>query len=175
MNKLRNIVIWTICAVAVLAVVTWLYTRDSERQVEHNQNAGSIETGIALFKEKKYTEAIDIFERVQPGHPQEWYSLYYLGSSYIMLRDYPAAAEHLEQALSLNPTETQIMHALGITYFKLGNLKLSKAYFAAVLDINPDDAEARGLMEIMAKLERQQPGVNQEKPPEPGKSEANDH
>lgn len=117
----------------------------------------SIETGVALFNEKKYVEAIEIFESVQPGHPQEWYSLYYLGSSYIMLKDYPSAIEHLELALNLKPTETQVMHALGVAYFKLGNLNMSKAYYAAVLEIDPNDAEARGLMDIMANLERQQP------------------
>lgn len=81
---------------------------------------------------------------------------YYQGSTHIILKDYQAAAETLEQALALNNNETRIMHALGVAYFKLGNLKLSKAYFAAVLEIEPDNAEARGLMEIMAKLEKTQ-------------------
>ena len=47
------------------------------------------------------------------------------------------------------------MFALGVAYFKLGNLALSKAYFAAVLQINPGNEEAKGLMDIMARLERQ--------------------
>ena len=46
------------------------------------------------------------------------------------------------------------MHALGVAYFKLGNLKLSKGYYASILEIDPGDEEARGLMDIMAKLER---------------------
>jgi tetratricopeptide (TPR) repeat protein len=157
MSKTGTIMLWGTCAAIVFAVAAWLYTQNLEQNGKPNQSAESIDSGIALFKEKKYSEAIEIFENVQPGHPQEWYSLYYLGSSYIMLKNYQAAVEHLEPALSLNPTETQIMHALGVAYFKLGNLKLSKAYFASVLDIDPTDEEAKGLMDIMANLERIQP------------------
>ena len=148
--------------VSVLAIATWFYTGGLKTPEEPDGFGQSIETGVALFTQKKYTEAIDIFENVQPGHPQEWYSLYYLGSAYIMLKDYQAAVEHLEPALNLNPTNTRIMHALGVAYFKLGNLKMSKAYFASVLEVDPTDEEARGLMDIMANLERQQPGSNQQ-------------
>lgn len=152
--------------VVVLAVATWWLTDNFNQSSEDDNFGQSIETGVTLFNEKKYAEAIEIFEDVQPGHPQEWYSLYYLGSAYIMQKNYPAAAEHLELALSLNPGNTKIMHALGVTYFKLGNLKLSKAYFASVLEIDPQDAEARGLMDIMANLERQQAGASQDESPD---------
>lgn len=165
MSKSGYTILGTITALAIVALAGWFFSQESSRP-QIVQEAVSIDSGVALFKQKKYSEAIEIFETVQPGHPQEWYSLYFLGSSYIMLKDYPAAAEHLELALSLNPTETQIMHALGVTYFKLGNLKLSKAYFASVLEIDPTDEEARGLMDIMANLERQQSGASQDELPE---------
>jgi Flp pilus assembly protein TadD len=145
----------------VVALLTaWFLSKGPGQEELHQDNNMSIESGIALFNQKKYNEAVAFFEKVQPGHPQEWYSLYYLGSSYIMLKDYPSAAQHLELALSLNPTNTKIMHGLGVTYYKMGNLKMSKAYFASVLEINPEDAEASGLMDIMANLERQQPGAD---------------
>ena len=166
-SKTRTITIVSALILVLLSLAAWFYSENSSLQQETTSlPEASIESGIALFKEKKYSEAIEIFESVQPGHPQEWYSLSYLGSSYIMLKDYPAAAEHLEPALSLNPTNTRIMHALGVTYFKLGNLKLSKAYFASVLEIDPEDAEARGLMDIMANLERQQDGPSQNESPD---------
>lgn len=157
-----GLAVWVMATLVAVLATTWIFTRISDQPDPHGQNDISIESGIALFNEKKYSEAAAVFEQVQPGHPQEWYSLYYLGSSYIMLKDYPAAAQHLELALSLNPTNTRIMHALGVTYFKLGNLKMSKAYYASILEIDPEDAEARGLMEIMADLERQQPGSSPE-------------
>jgi hypothetical protein len=53
-------------------------------------------------------------------------------------------------------------------YYKLGNLSLSKAYFASVLKIDPGHEEAKGLMDIMAGLERIQPDASQEGKPEAG-------
>ena len=82
-----------------------------------------------------------------------------------MLKNYPAAAPLLEEALALNPQETQILFELGVVYFKLGNLGLSKAYFEAVVEIDPTNEDARGLMDIMANLERQSDLENA--PPEP--------
>ena len=165
MSKSGYTILGTIAALAIVALAGWFFSQESSRP-QIVQEAVSIDSGVALFKQKKYSEAIEIFENVQPGHPQEWYSLYYLGSSYIMLKDYPAAIEHLDLALRLNPSATQIMHALGVAYFKLGNLKLSKAYFASVLEIDPTDEEAKGLMDIMANLERQQAGSSQDELPE---------
>jgi hypothetical protein len=44
-------------------------------------------------------------------------------------------------------------------------LSLSKAYFASVLELDPGHEEAKGLMDIMASLERTQPGEAQEDAP----------
>jgi len=148
-------------ALTIAALAGWFFSQ-RPNQLQPIEETVSINTGVTLFKQKKYAEAIEILENVQPGHPQEWYSLYYLGSAYIMLKNYQAAVEHLEMALRLSPTETQVMHALGVAYFKMGNLKMSKAYYAAILEIDPSDAEARGLMDIMANLERQQLGAERE-------------
>lgn len=158
MSKSGYTILGIIAAIAVAAIAGWFLSQKSS-QPQIFEEAVSIDSGVALFKQKKYSEAVKFFENVQPGHPQEWYSLYYLGSSYIMLKDYPAAIEHLDLALKLNPSDTQIMHALGVAYFKLGNLKLSKAYYALVLENDPEDEEARGLMDIMTRLEREQSGA----------------
>ena len=81
--------------------------------------------------------------------------LYDQGSEHIKLKDYESALESLEQAHVLNPEDTGTLFALGVVYYKLGNLKLAKSYFASVLEINPNDEQAKGLMDMMAKLERQ--------------------
>ncbi len=71
-----------------------------------------------------------------------------------MLKDYESAVEYLGQAHRLNSRSTDILYALGVTYYKLGKVKLAKSYFASVLEINPQDEQAKGLLDIMAKLER---------------------
>jgi len=158
MNSSRNTTVWILAAILALLVATWVFYGTYDQQQTDEQASISIDTGIALFQEKKYTEALAVFESVPPNSPRQWRALYYRGSIYVMQKDYQSAVVYLEQALALNPSETQVMNALGVAYFKLGNLKLSKAYFASILEIEPDNMEAKGLMDIMANLERQQPG-----------------
>jgi len=157
MNGFKNTTVWILGALFTLVIATWLFYRVSGQQQTYEQTDISIDTGIVLFQKKKYTEALAVFESIPPNSPGQWRALYYQGSAYIMLKDHQSAVVYLEQALALNPSETQIMHALGVAYFKLGNLKLSKAYFATILETEPDNMEAKGLMDIMANLERQQP------------------
>jgi len=156
MSKSTHIKLWGMCILIALVITGWIYVREYQRQEVLIRADQYIESGIALFQEKKYPEALNVFKNIPPGSPREWYARYYQGSTFIMLKDYQSAIPHLEKALTLNPTETQVMHALGVAYFKLGNLKMSKAYFASVLEIDPEDGEAKGLMEIMTNLEKRQ-------------------
>lgn len=86
---------------------------------------------------------------------QEAKALYDQGAEYIQLKDFESAVEILGQAHVLNPEDAGTLYALGVAYYKLGNVKLAKAYFTSVLEINPNDEQAKGLMDIMARLERQ--------------------
>lgn len=86
---------------------------------------------------------------------QEAKALYDQGAEYIQLKDFESAVEILEQAHVLNPEDAGTLYALGVAYYKLGNVKLAKAYFTSVLEINPNDEQAKGLVDIMAGLERQ--------------------
>lgn len=173
MGKFKNSKILLGVAVATLALAWYVSGTgpfDRDDRVDSRQ---LIESGVALFNEKNFSGAIETLESVPPGSEREWYARYYQGSAYLMLKDYASASRYLEQSLALDPTNTKIMHALGVAYYKMGNLKLSKAYFASILEIEPGNEEARGLMDIMAKLERNQsdviaaPGEEQNNPDQP--------
>jgi len=121
--------------------------------------------GIARHDAKDYEGAIEVLTRVPADTPQAAKARYYEGSAYMMLKDYESSAERLEASRALEPDDMGTLYALGVVYYKLGNLALAKAYFAAVLEINPNDEQAKGLMDIMAKLERQSaPGEAAEEP-----------
>lgn len=164
MLKHKKMIIGYAVIIFLASSALWFYGEQSNTQQVSAQAEKSLDSGVALFKQKKYSEALEVFERVPSDTPSGWWARYYQGSTHIMLKDYQAGITYLEQALALNPTETRIMHALGVAYFKLGNLKLSKAYFASVLEIDPNDAEAKGLMDIMANLENQQSGETHAEP-----------
>ena len=143
----------------------WWYTDQvsSERQAQQHN---ALVSGIDAFNAKDYSAAISELRRVPSDHPKGSRARYFEGSAEIMLKKYDRAVPLLEEALALDPTHTRTMHALGVAYFKLGNLAMSKAYFAKVLEIDPGDEEARGLMDIMANLERRsKPGAAAEETP----------
>ena len=121
-----------------------------------------IDEGIAQFRAEQYELSVQTLGSIPENSTQDWHVPYYLGSALIQLKDYEKGAVKLEEALALNPSKKNVLFALGVAYYKLGNLSLSKAYFAAVLEIDPGHEEAKGLMDIMARLERYQTEVDGE-------------
>lgn len=165
-----------ILGLVLLTVIGILFVLSNENKQAAEQRAlASLDQGIGLFQEKKYAESLKILQGIPDGVLDDWHLPYYEATALVMLKDYESAAPILEQALELNPQNTKIMFELGVIYYKLGNLALSKGYFASVVAIDPSNEEAKGLMDIMAKLERQQPGKVESDIPVKDKTGAQDH
>ena len=149
----------TISAVAATlvlgGVLTWFVFLQPAREVDAARSEGLLAAGIQMFDSNQFEEAIATLQGIPEGSPQTPQALYYEGSAYLMLKDYETAAALLEESLALQPRDSGTLYALGVVYYRLGNLALAKGYFAAVLEINPNDEQAKGLLDIMARLERQ--------------------
>jgi tetratricopeptide (TPR) repeat protein len=164
MKKNTRILFLVAGLVIVTAIGGSIYLFNEDKQVTEQQATASLDQGIALFREKKYAESLEILQGIPDGVIDDWHLPYYTATALVMLKDYQPAALKLEEALVLNPEETQILFELGVVYFKLGKLGLSKGYFASVIEIDPTNEEAKGLMDIMANLERIQPGNTEPEP-----------
>jgi tetratricopeptide (TPR) repeat protein len=144
-----------------LILAALIFGARSVYNIEQQRQVGDIhllvDEGIAQFQEEQYELSLQTLGSIPVDQVEHWHIPYYMGSALIKLKDYESAAIQLEKALALNNDEPNILFALGVTYYKLGNLSLSKAYFASVLEIDPGHEEAKGLMDIMASLERNQP------------------
>lgn len=174
--KKSTVILSLIVILAIALAVAWAFHRHNTGQQETLRQAEmSLNEGIALYREKKFAESVEVFEGIPEGVLDDWHFPYYHATAQVMLQNYQAAAPLLEQALALNPQETRIMFELGVVYFKLGNLPLSKGYFASVVEIDPTNEEARGLMNVMADLERIQPGANPETQPKADEKEGGPH
>jgi tetratricopeptide (TPR) repeat protein len=141
--------------VTIIGVAIFVYRADQQQQAV--DSVALIDIGIEQFRAEQYEQSLQTLGSIPEGSVEDWHIPYYMGSAEIKLKDYASAATHLEEALALNNGEQNILFALGVVYYKLGNLSLSKAYFASVLAIDPRHEEAKGLMDIMANLERMQP------------------
>jgi tetratricopeptide (TPR) repeat protein len=153
-HKLNVMLISGAGVLLILSVAIWFLVPQPNQQNEAIKIEGLLQSGIKLFKEKKYNETLETLALIPSGSAQETRARYYQGSAYIMLKDYESAIGYLEQALTLDGKDVGVLYSLGVTYYKLGNIKLAKSYFASVLEINPNDEQAKGLFDIMAKLER---------------------
>ena len=158
MTKTSKLLATAISVVLITTVVAAAYLYQIEQQLQAEEATVLMEQGITQFQQKQYEAALETLRSIPQGAVENWRISYYTGATLIKLKDYESAAVSLEEALILNSNEKDIPFALGVAYFKLGNLSLSKSYFHSVLELDPANEEARGLMDIMAKLERHQPG-----------------
>ena len=141
-------------AVIAIAAALWFFALQPEREAVSYSSAELLADGIGHFERKEYDLALDVLRQVPEDNAWSAQARYYEGSSYLMLKDYEAAAASLEAALVHDPQNMGALYALGVVWYKLGDISLAKGYFAAVLEINPNDEQAKGLMDIMARLER---------------------
>jgi tetratricopeptide (TPR) repeat protein len=153
-NKLKIVLGSAATIVLILSVVIWFFVLQPDRQENSGQWQTRLQTGIASFNEKQYRKALESLQTIPSDSAQGAKARYYQGSAHLMLKDFESAVTYLEQALALDSHDSGTMYALGVTYYKLGNLKLAKSYFASVLKLNPNDQQAKGLLDIMARLER---------------------
>jgi tetratricopeptide (TPR) repeat protein len=169
-------ILFVVAILVVILATGWGLNLYNTRQLETQQKAiASLDNGISLFRGKKYTESLETLQSIPDGAIEDWHLPYYTASAHVMLKDYQTAAPILEQALAINPQETLILFELGVVYFKLGKLDLAKGYFAAVVEIDPGNKEAKGLMDIMANLERQQPEAQEDVTTKDDQTGAEDH
>ena len=149
-----NLAIGAGTLLVVLAAALWFFVLQPEPEAVSYPSAELLADGIGHYERKEYELALEVLRQVPEDDAWSSQARYYEGSSYMMLKDYEAAAASLEAALVHDPQDTGVLYALGVAYYKLGNITLAKAYFGEVLKINPNDEQAKGLMHIMAKLER---------------------
>jgi Flp pilus assembly protein TadD len=157
--KPNNFLIAGITLALVVAIIAWIYIDrmgDLEKGRQAEEATLLINQGIEQFQQKQYQQSLETLGGISEDVHQDWHINYYRGSSLIMLKDYEPAAVELEKALALNGEESVILYALGVVYYKLGNLSLSKAHFGKVLEVDPGNEDARGLMDIVANMERKQ-------------------
>jgi Flp pilus assembly protein TadD len=165
MSRAGKIGLAGIGLLVIVSVVFGVYRYELTRQEQVAEARVQLETGIWQFNNKDYEAALQTLRAIPKGTVEDWRKLYYEGAALVQLRNYEEATAVLEEAWSLNQTEEDIPFALAVAYFKQGNLQLAKGYFHAVIQINPQNADAKGLMDIMASLERMQPGAAETETP----------
>ncbi len=99
-------------------------TKDLKIKKYSNEKIKSMyDNALNLFREKKHSESIEIFDELISLHKKRKSSLndnfhYWIGENYLSLNDIPLARKHFTEVIQKYPNENKVPDCL----FKLGNI-----------------------------------------------------
>ena len=111
-------------------------------QDARTQSFKLLSEGMRLYKEGKFHEATEAFQRVVHINLNSFLAYYYLGICLIAERRYGESIEPLKTALDLQPDYMQAHMALGDACLKQGDAGEARAEYLRVLDLQPNFAAA---------------------------------
>jgi tetratricopeptide (TPR) repeat protein len=94
-----------------------------------------------LYKEEKYQEAADAFQRVIEGNPAYAEAYANLGRCYLKLEQFDQAIENLDKAVELKPTLAVAFRYLGEALLTKGETDKGKEALTKASELETDDAE----------------------------------
>jgi peptidoglycan/xylan/chitin deacetylase (PgdA/CDA1 family)/uncharacterized caspase-like protein len=118
----------------------------SENSRTHNDR------GMALFKEKKYQDALQEFVAATKLDPSNALAANNVGYMYYKLEQFKEAASWFERAIALDPRRAIAYANLGDTYFKLERKLEAKSAFEKYLEILPNSKYAEAVRNKMNQL-----------------------
>ena len=105
----------------------------------------------------RWPDAIAEYRVAANLFPDDHATLYNLGLALMQVKDYPAAARALEQAIAAAPEEPSLLITLGTAYVGAEQPDHARATFERFLAVAPNDAEAprvKALLDALAAAAR---------------------
>jgi len=93
---------------------------------------------IACYKEKKFDQAIQLWQKSLQIDSQEVEVLYSLGIIHFELKKYEESIKYLNDLLELSPGHHKAMLIVGTAYIKLRKFDIAEDFIQKSIDIKPD-------------------------------------
>ena len=110
------------------------------------------EKGNALFKQNKYNEAIEYYERAIKINNTIEVLYSNKGTCEKCLKNYKQAIKDYKKALEINPKNTKNLNRLASVYIIVGNLGEAKLIQQKALNLEPNNSVYKDQMNIIAKI-----------------------
>jgi len=111
--------------------------------------------GVNLFRQAKYKESIEYFEKTATRYPDSPEILYNLGVSAFRDGDADRAIADFDKALQIKPDMVEVYFALGECYFNKGEKEKAREAFSTAIGFQPANAKAHyNLGIIYYKIEK---------------------
>ena len=120
---------------------------------QDKDSTATVEGGLKLANEKKFQEAITVFERCVKQTPENADIYYYLGNAYLDLLDFNNAIKQFSQTIAFNanysdaitdyetvlkytPSLHEVQFDLGNAYFSVGNFEKALSFYDQAITLN---------------------------------------
>lgn len=103
-----------------------------------------------LFGEKKYQEAIDMYNKIIPATAE---STLGIGACYQAMNNFAQAAQYYEKSFNLDPKNADTAYYAGLAYSNIENFSKAKTYAQKALTIDPQNKNAKELMAYVKEQE----------------------
>jgi len=101
-----------------------------------------IKEGLKKFQERKFCEALNIFNNLIKLNPNDGDLLFTLGNIYYSLNDLNMSSLYFERSLKIFPKSQVIMNNYGLTLQSLGQFDKAKELFKNLIILNPNNIKA---------------------------------
>ena len=101
-----------------------------------------IKEGLKKLKEKKISEALPFFNKLNDNNPNNPDILFYLGNIYYELNDLDKSLIYFEKSYKNLPDSEIIINNYAITLQSLGKIEKAKNFFKKLLNKNPNNIKA---------------------------------
>jgi len=105
-----------------------------------------LEDGEALYRERDYAEAADVFERYCAANPEDSHGRYMLGMSAWKAGDLDRATQGLEQTLELDPDHARGLVNLARVRLDAGQPRQALPHVDHAVDLDSGDVAARRVL-----------------------------
>ena len=108
----------------------------------NKENILVIKEGLKKFQEKKFCEALVIFDKLITLNPSSADALFTLGNIYYELNDLKKSSFYFRKSLKIFPNSQIIINNYAITLQSLGEIDKAKKLFENLIKLNPKNVKA---------------------------------
>jgi predicted O-linked N-acetylglucosamine transferase (SPINDLY family) len=123
-----------------------------DQNIKKNLLCALTRTIVALAGERRFREALPLFEQKAAMEPQSALAQRELGYCHAQLGDLQTAIQYFTRAINLDPNEANYYNDLGLACYDLRMLSEAKGAFQQVLNLRPDSIVAYVHLGLLANL-----------------------
>ena len=129
-DKKRVLIVSIVIIILVLSAGIYFMSSPKNKVREYSA------LGTSLYREGKYEEAIEQFNKAIELDSEISGPYRGLGGAYLELKDYEKAIENFEKSLSINPNSPNTYNGLGEVHYQIGDYDKAIEYFKEAINID---------------------------------------